>query len=212
MPPETRIIGVDFDNTIVTYDEVMYRVANARGLISIGTPKNKKDIRDHIRLLPGGEDEWTRLQAVVYGPKMPEAQLIPGVRRFFQLCYQSNIKIYIISHKTEYAKFDETGTNLRSAAIEWIKRNGLFNARDIHLSPADVYFGSTREEKIAHIIRLGCTHFIDDLEEVFLNATFPANVEKILFSIDGVANTALQDVKIFDNWKAICGYFFDADC
>ena len=28
---------------------------------------------------------------------------------------------------------------------------------------------------------LGCTHFIDDLEEVFLEPSFPSDVHKILF-------------------------------
>ncbi len=201
------IIGLDFDNTLVTYDEVMFNTALERGLISPKTPKNKKDIRDEIRLSPEGEDAWTKLQAEVYGPRMAEAQLIPGVLEFFDLCRQRRIATYIISHKTEYAKFDESNTNLRSAALEWMRQHGFFDPQKINLKIENVYFGSTRAEKIQHIIALECTHFIDDLEEVFLDVTFPSSVEKILFS-SAVQKVAGCDYLVFQDWRGICEHLF----
>lgn len=201
------IIGVDFDNTLVTYDEVMHRAALERGLIRPETQKNKKDIRDEIRMTLDGEDAWTRLQAEVYGPRMAEAQLIPGVLGFFDLCRRNRVPTFIVSHKTEYAKFDKTGTNLRDAALEWMKRNGFFDEGGIGLNMHDVYFGSTRAEKIRHIIDLGCTHFIDDLEEVFEDAAFPVNVEKILFQ-PASQSSVTSDYHIFQDWRGICEYIF----
>jgi len=51
------IIGIDFDNTIASYDEPMHRLAVERGLISSGLPKNKKLIRDTIRALEDDESK-----------------------------------------------------------------------------------------------------------------------------------------------------------
>jgi hypothetical protein len=51
-----------------------------------------------------------------------------------------------------------------------------------------VYFEGTRTEKIARIVALGCTHFIDDLEEVFDDPAFPSGVERLLLTMtEGVS-------------------------
>ena len=53
----------------------------------------------------------------------------------------------------------------------------------ITVSPsANVYFESTRAEKLARIAALALTHFIDDLEEVLSDPDFPPDVERILFA------------------------------
>ena len=66
-------IGVDFDNTIVQYDELMYEIAAGWGAIPVGTPRNKKQIRDCLRQKTNGEIVWQRLQAEAYGPRILEA-------------------------------------------------------------------------------------------------------------------------------------------
>jgi len=60
-------IGIDFDNTIVLYEDLFHRCALEEGLIRPETPKDKKAIRDEIRQLPQEEARWTILQGVVYG-------------------------------------------------------------------------------------------------------------------------------------------------
>ena len=203
------IIGIDFDNTIVSYDRLMYDTAVGRGLIPPSTRMNKKDIRDAIRhQTQDGEDQWTRLQAVVYGPLMPSAQIIEGVREFLLASRRLGIRTYIISHKTEYAKFDETGTNMRAASLDWMRQAGFFDPDGIGLEPEKIHFGATRDEKIAHIVRLGCTLFIDDLEEIFLDEKFPAKIDKILFSVTGERHPDLEGVHLFQDWKGICEYCF----
>jgi len=201
------IIGVDFDNTLVYYEDVMYSVALQYGLIRSGMRKSKKDIREKIRQLPNGEMEWQRLQAIVYGPRMGEAKLIDGVRMFFELCKQHRVVVYIISHKTEYARSDESGINLRVAALTWMRENGFFETDGMGMSLQDVYFESTRREKIDRIRQLGCTHFIDDLEETFLESSFPTNVEKILYAPHR-QHSSLLGVRAVTTWKEINDYFF----
>jgi hypothetical protein len=201
------IIGVDFDNTLVSYDKLIYAIALERGLIRADTRKNKKVIRDAIRQLPGGEIEWQRLQAILYGPRMGEATLARGVKAFFERAVRHQARVYIISHKTEYAAYDETRTNLRAAAMDWMKKHDFFKADGLGLSPQDVFFASTRQEKIARIRQLGCTHFIDDLEETFLEDSFPAGVARILYT-PLATDSPSSGVRSFSAWKDISRYVF----
>jgi hypothetical protein len=180
------VIGVDFDNTLVSYDELFARLA---GLNLTG----KKAIRDQVRQLHG-DIAWQKLQGIAYGPRMAEAQLIEGVPEFFAACRQRGLPVQIISHKTEFAGYDDTKTNLRQAALAWLKAHGL---------PAAT-FGSTRAEKIAAIQRAGCTVFIDDLEETFLEPDFPAHVTKILFAPHGHA--PVPGVRVCKTWREILEY------
>lgn len=197
-----KIIGVDFDNTLVNYDELLHAVAIERGLIRKNVRKNKKTIRDVIRQLPDGEIDWQRLQAILYGPRMKEATLAEGATAFFKLCKMHQAPVYIISHKTEYAAYDETGTNLRTAAMDWMREHDFFKAQGLGLSPRDVYFASTRQEKIDQIRQRRCTHFIDDLEETFLEDSFPDNVERILYS-PHPPRSSLSNARVFAAWKDI---------
>jgi hypothetical protein len=204
----TRTIGIDFDNTIVSYDALMYEAALDRGLIKDGADRTKRAVRDRIRQLPDGEIEWQKLQALAYGPLMRSAQLIEGVEEFICECRDRNIGVFIVSHKTEYANYDETRTNLRTAALEWMTDKRFFDAEGFDLSRADVYFESTRSDKIARIERMGCSHFIDDLEEVLLEPSFPAHVDKILYAPDALT-MATGCVTVMPSWRAVREYFFD---
>ncbi len=201
------VVGVDLDNTIVSYDELLHRVAVEHSLINRSTRKSKRRIRDIIRELPHGDMKWQKLQALVYGPKMKEAELIKGVSKFFRLCKKNDAKVYIISHKTEFASYDKTKTNLRSAAIDWMEKNKFFKDKGLSLSKKDVYFEATRAGKISKIKELRCTHFIDDLEETFLEETFPKEVEKILYD-PHQGHKHLVGAKVFASWDGINKYLF----
>ena len=53
-------IGVDFDNTIVCYDQVFHQVALEQGLIPPTLPVSKGGVRDHLRSV-NNEDAWTAM-------------------------------------------------------------------------------------------------------------------------------------------------------
>ncbi len=201
------IVGVDFDNTLVSYDEIIHEVAVQRGLVPPEVDKSKAQIRCHVRQLPGGEIQWQRLQAEVYGPRLPQATLIDGVQSFFEACKQLGCGIYIVSHKTDYARYDETSTNLRTAAMAWMTEHEFFEVNGLGLPPGNVYFEATRQDKIERIGELGCSHFVDDLEETFLEPSFPADVEKILYVSDGTTSS-LCGVSFTGTWRQIAGYIF----
>jgi hypothetical protein len=201
------VIGIDFDNTLVVYDELFRRMAEERGLISAADGRSKKEVRDLVRLLPEGEIQWQRLQAAAYGPRIAEAPLAEGAAEFLRRGRQANAKIYVISHKTERAGYDETNTNLRQAATEWMRDKGLFQTGGDGLTADAVRFGATRQEKIDFIRSLGCTHFIDDLEETYQEASFPAGVEKILYA-PHPPETVPPGVRVAVSWKDIGEHLF----
>ena len=195
-------VGVDFDNTLVSYDEVMYKAAVRFGFVASEARRDKKSIRDQIRQLPDGEMKWRKLQAFVYGEAMDDARLMEGVADFFDLCKKTGIEIYIVSHKTEFAAADEKGINLRQVALDWMTRQGLFKPQGLGLSNNQVFFESTRRAKAERIKHLGCTYFIDDLEETFLEESFPQGVTKILYHPHG-GNSTVPGVKIVRTWTQI---------
>ncbi len=204
----TGPIGVDLDNTIVSYDEVLFNAALEINLIETSNPKGKKAIRDAVRRLSGGDIKWQKLQAEIYGPRMSFAKLINGVKSFFLQCREKSIPVYIISHKTEFANYDSTSTNLRKSALKWLDTNNFFNRAGIGLDKSsNVYFESTRQDKIARIKNLGCTYFIDDLEETFLEKIFPDGINKILF--DRHNEYELQEnVSVCNTWSEITELVF----
>ncbi|MBN1870826.1 MAG: hypothetical protein JW847_09660 [Candidatus Omnitrophica bacterium] len=205
-----HVVGVDFDNTIVNYDKVMYQTAVRFGWVDDSVRKNKKDVRDRIRLLPQGEIKWRKLQATVYGQAMRGAIMNIGVKEFFRSCRMKRIPTYIISHKTKYAAEDEQKIDLRKVALDWMEEQGFFGQKEMGLARDQVYFESTRQKKIERIRKMGCTCFVDDLQETFLEPSFPGGVEKILFS-KNAASCLPKEIKIIGSWKEISDYLFNTN-
>ncbi len=201
------IIGVDFDNTLITYDNVFYTLAIEQKYVTPNASASKKSIRDQIRQSPNGEIKWQQLQALAYGPRITEASIFDGVTRFFALCKSLHITTHIISHKSETAQFSKEGENLREAAVNWMTQQGFFDKSKLGLTRDNIHFGSTRQDKIDHIVRLGCTHFIDDLVEVFQEETFPSSVQRILYSPSD-APIHLPGIITVQNWHQINEHLF----
>jgi hypothetical protein len=180
MTPTLRI-GIDFDNTIIAYDEVFCAMAKDHGLIDAGFAGRKQAVRDAIRLLPDGERAWQRLQGQVYGKSIAGATMAPGFAAFLRRCRSEGCAVAVVSHKTDYGHFDPERVNLRQAALDWMTMQGLFTG-DHAIGPGNIYFEGTQAEKLRRIVALHLTHFIDDLEEVLTNPDFPPNVKRILFA------------------------------
>jgi len=203
----TRVIGIDFDNTIVTYDRVFYEAALERGLVGADVEPTKRAIRDRLRQSAEGDVAWQRMQGLVYGPLMPRAQMMPGLDAFLTHGRRAGHRIVVVSHKTEQGHFDDTGTNLRTAALEWMDTAGFFDPERFSLDRGDVFFESTRPGKVRRIAALGCSDFIDDLEEVFLEPEFPASTAKVLFA-PHVREPQRAGALVMRNWREISEHYF----
>lgn len=197
-------IGIDFDNTIVTYDKVFHRHAVRLGHISADVGMSKREIRDAIRLLPDGESKWIRLQGLVYGHCIDEAEFSPGVERFLNICRDNSIRTYIISHKTRYPALGPQ-YDLRDAARKWIGQRELVSA--FGLSMDDCYFVDTLADKLLKIAECRCDYFIDDLVEVFENKDFPTGVRKIYYSPLSDPDYPVN-ISGFNSWDSIHEFVF----
>jgi len=178
------LIGVDFDNTIVCYDELFHKVALEQGLIPPDTPASKGVVRDYLRR-GMQEDLWTELQGYVYGARMPEADPFPGVMDFFRCCRQAQVTVCIISHRTRYPYRGEKH-DLHQAARDWLASHGFHDPQGIGLPTDRVHLELSNENKLTRIAAVGCSHFIDDLPEFLAAPGFPAQVCKILFDPNGL--------------------------
>ena len=173
------IFGIDFDNTIVSYDRLFHKLAVEQNLIPASVPVNKSDVRNQLRA-QGMEEEWIVLQGVGYGSRMAEADIFPGVKDFFRSAVQQKIPIQIISHKTKHP-FRGEQIDLHATARNWLEINGFFDPKDIGLSRDAVFFELTKKEKCQRIGKQGCTHFLDDLPEFLAEPDFPSTTQRFLF-------------------------------
>jgi hypothetical protein len=196
------MIGIDFDNTIICYDDVFYNVALERNRIPQSMPKNKQLIRDYLRK-QGYEEDWTEMQGYVYGKRIIDARPYDGVIQFFQYCKNKHIPIHIISHKTK-TPYAGKQYNLHDAAYNWFARNGFF---DQVLTIDQISFLQTKQEKLQKISDFQCSHFIDDLPEVLNDQNFPDKTIPILFDPQHLHTNCLQSFIRKQNWNDICSYF-----
>ena len=174
-------VGIDFDNTIVSYDSLFHRVAVEQGLVSADTPRTKVAVRNRLRAI-GWEDRWTELQGYVYGARMQEAEPYPGVLEFLRWACAERLPVSIISHKTKFP-FAGPKYDLHEAARQWVKSR--LRDRANHLIPTEaVFFELAIEKKLERIRTWGATAFVDDLPEILRANDFPSEIEGILFDPD----------------------------
>ena len=118
-PKLSMRIGFDFDNTIVSYDELFYQVAIEQSLVPADVPRSKLAVRDYLRKVDQ-ENAWTELQGYVYGARMGDAIAFPGAIEFIKLAQNSGIDMTIVSHKTKHP-FMGPEYDLHEAARGWIE-------------------------------------------------------------------------------------------
>ena len=175
------LIGIDFDNTIVSYDGVFHKLAVENGLIPEDPPASKGQVRDYLRQR-GQENAWIELQGSAYGTRMLEARPFPGALEFFCSCKDQGISVCIVSHRTRYP-FMGPRYDLHQAAREWVEHYDFFEQTGV--LPERVYFELSKQEKLNRIRQQGCDLFIDDLPEFLAEEDFPPGVRRILFDPNG---------------------------
>lgn len=170
------MIALDLDNTIINYAAAFARAARVMGLV-VGqevAPMPKALIKS-LAFKQGGNELWTRMQGLAYGPHLADATPYDGVREFMEKAIQSCKAIAIVSHKTE---LPASGPRfyLRVAASQWLQRQGLTLEGRVQ-----VHYCDTRAAKVARVQALGAAALVDDLPEVYLEAGFPSSTRFVLF-------------------------------
>jgi len=180
------LIGLDFDNTIVCYDQAIALLAEELFELPADVPRTKLGLRNFLRAA-GREPEWTAFQGELYGPGMRYAKPFDGAIATMQQLLAEGHELVIISHRSRRPYAGEPH-DLHAAARGWVADRlqsvGLFG------SVADksaVNFLETRDQKVEMITHLGCEAFLDDLPEVLNAPGFPAAAAGILFDPAGVS-------------------------
>lgn len=197
-------IGIDFDNTIICYDQIFHKIAFEKGLIHKALPADKSSVRDYLRS-QDKEGLWTEMQGYVYGKRLFEADPFPGVINFFKTCSVKSIPIFIISHKTRYPyvgkKYD-----LHQAAFRWLENKGFFSSDEFNIPISHVFFELSKREKIDRIHSLDCDFFIDDLPEFLIELGNSKNLNRILFDPWGNKKNTDRNLNRSMTWNEIMNY------
>lgn len=192
-------IGLDLDGTLVVYDAVFHRYAAERYGLPERIPPRKTDVRAWMRASAHGESGWIELQRLVYGPCIGEAALAPGAADFVRAAREAGADLVVVSHKTRWS-VAEPPVDLRAAALSWLEANGFFDA--LAFRREDIFFEPSRAAKLARIAAERCDLFVDDLEEVFAEPSFPAGVERWLYAPGG-SDDAPTGVQVFADWAEL---------
>ena len=194
-------IGVDFDNTIVRYDDVFRHLALEQNLIPPTVPARKQAVRDYLRA-NGQEEDWIRLQGEVYGPGMTHARPFDGVFETFAMLQAAGAEIFVISHRTRHP-FRGPQYDLHAAAGAWLRGAAETPSQPCALARDRIFFETTKEAKLDRIRFCGCTHFIDDLPEFLTLPGFPPGVERILFDPGGHCRIEAPAALSLTCWREI---------
>lgn len=170
------IIGLDFDNTIVCYDQAIAVLAERTFSLPDDVPRTKLGVRDHLRSI-GEEEAWTRFQGELYGPGMSHAEPFPHAVEVIRELGRRGHSLAVISHRTRFPYLGER-YDLHAFARGWI---------DAHLPDvlSSIAFHENKAEKIDAIGFAGCELFVDDLPEILLDRQFPASALGVLFAPGG---------------------------
>ncbi|MDB5988746.1 MAG: haloacid dehalogenase-like hydrolase [Herbaspirillum sp.] len=202
-------IGLDFDNTIVSYDALFHTIAVEKALVPADTAISKVAVRDYLRKV-GNEPAFTEMQGYVYGARMSEAAAYPGVIDFIRRARAKGAEVVIVSHKTKHP-FSGPKYDLHAAAGGWIETALRSGAAPLFAADG-VFFELTKEEKIARIADCDCDYFIDDLPEILQMPGFPEKTGRLLFDPeqnhgDRGSQGDRGVIAHFNSWSEIQSFF-----
>ena len=178
--PENRLmrVGIDFDNTIASYDaRLRRRCSQARGWVAARLRGSQGQLRDTVRLLADGEIKWQMLQGEVYGAAHGRGGAVSRASTDF-LRAAARARTGTASSSATRPAFGLRSAPDRPAA------GGAALARDERASSIrrlravrrnGVLRGHARSARSRASSALGCEVFIDDLEEVFVRPGLSAD-------------------------------------
>jgi hypothetical protein len=190
------LLGLDFDNTLISYDVLFRQVALDKGLIPDDTAAQKNAVRDCLRQ-QGMEEEWIHLQGEVYGARILEADPYPAMKATLTRLSSMQVPMCIVSHKTR-TPYRGKPYDLHAAARSWLAQTGFHDPEGLAWREDQVFLELTKDAKIARIVALGCSHYVDDLPEIL--EMLPDTVDRIFFA-PGEDAGKHPDWKVMRSWE-----------
>jgi hypothetical protein len=178
-----KIIGIDLDNTLISYKGVFHRAARSQGLIPPECPEDKDAVRDYLRSVDR-EDDWTRLQGHVYGPGLIDAAPYAGAPECIAAFRRRGWRVVIISHKTK-TPYLGPPHDLQASAREWLDARGIVGTGDGQVPRDCVFLEESKAAKANRIATMDCDWFVDDLPEFLSDPAFPLRTRRVLFDPEG---------------------------
>ena len=185
-----KIIGIDFDNTIISYVNVFKKLLR-KNKIQFGKKLNKEIFKKKI-IKKYNEKFYTKIQSEIYGENIFYARKFANLNQSLNNLKKKN-HIILISHKTKYPILGKK-VDLRKKALLWLNKNNLYGPKKI-FNKKNVFFEETIEKKIKRIRRLKCDYFIDDLSIIL--DRLPNSIYKIKFG------SKSKKYKFFLSWEKI---------
>jgi len=187
-------LGIDLDNTIICYDELIYKLAKKKFYkLNLNKNLNSKNIIKSEIINNYNNAEWTKLQGLIYGEKLNYASLFDD---FYNTIKQlkNYYDIYIVSHKTKHPSIGKK-VNLRKASKNFLRNKNISYCENELIKNENIFFTNTKKEKIEIIKKNKIDIFIDDLDGILKD--LPESIYKIHFS-----KNKLQYKNLF-SWKKI---------
>ena len=172
--PGGRTIGLDFDNTIVSYEKVYRRLVEKHGAEIVLGQSSKNMLRDHFHR-KGEANVFTRIQGEVYGPGLAGAEAYPGFSSCLEQLTADGWKVVVVSHRTKHP-LAGPAHDLHQAARQFLEASGWLGEKI-----KEAYFEETKEAKLARIANCECNFFVDDLPEILAHPAFPPDCQPLLF-------------------------------
>ena len=159
-----KIVGLDFDNTLIDYDLIFYKTALDYKFIPEHLEKSKISVRNYL-VSKGLEKKFTFLQGEVYGSQIKFANKAEGVLNALKKLKDKGYLLFIVSHKTKYpisgSKYD-----LHQNSLDWLENNEFMCNKGLDIKRENIFFEPTKEKKIDRISQINCQYFIDDLSDI----------------------------------------------
>ena len=192
-------IGVDFDNTIVSYQESIKELADKFLDLPADISKTKQDVKGFLQA-KGRNDLWTSFQGHLYGPGMRYAKPYEGCLEALSSLIKDGHEVRIISHRSRFPYAGEK-YDLHGYASEWIERElacaGLLDT----IKRENISFHESKEQKIGMIIKTGVEIFIDDLLSILNDEQLGNGIRKFHFCPEG--NASSGDLITVSRWSEV---------
>ena len=106
----------------------------------------------------------------------------------------------VCTHKTK-TPYKGPSYDLHQAAWNWLNKHRFFSKQGINWKKEQVHFEPTKEKKVEKIMKLGCTHYIDDLTDIL--KMIGGDVQKYWYTKKPKKKTEGERFKTINRWEEI---------